>query len=144
MLPGIYERGVNSPGSLGDNIARRQSGWPGFVYRLRFCGVYLRRTIILQRYNPQGLVVCSQFDKQWQANLHDPSGSLDELLHGLADVRLVKQRADGCQLLAGVEWDDGYLERWPQTWLCAPTRAAGEAALNEMHDWLQARYTGKG
>ncbi len=43
-------------------------------------------------------------------------------------------------LLRGVEWDEGELRRWPQTWLCCPDAAGIDPALQLMQSWLERRY----
>lgn len=143
-LPGVFRAPSSSPGSSNWLQNLKAAGWPCRVYRLRFCGVYLLRTLILGRSNPRGLLVCTDVEGVWHAGLHETEGRCDRIMQGLLHARVLRQRPDGCVLIGGLEWDDGMLEQWPQTWLCAPTSAKAEAALNGLHDWLAARYTGKG
>ncbi|WP_139160386.1 hypothetical protein [Paracidovorax valerianellae] len=55
----------------------------------------------------------------------------------------MKRRDDGAVLLAGYEYDEGHLDRWVQTWLCAPNAEIGLAALRGMDRWLCERYENK-
>lgn len=144
-LPGIYHGhcGIAAPGTDADNASRRTAGWPAHVFRLRYVGLFLSRNRVLGR--PQGrqdgLLVCTKSrEGDWLADLHPPSGELRNLLQTLRHVRLIKRRDDGCVLLAGLEWDEGCLRQWPQTWLCGPTLEAAGAALNSMDAWLTHQY----
>lgn len=91
---------------------------------------------------PTGLLISSEHDGAWSVHLYPPDGQDRHLLRGLNGARIVKERDDGCRLIAGLEWDEGYLRRWPQTWLCAPTQEAAVAELYAMSWWLNARYPG--
>jgi hypothetical protein len=63
------------------------------------------------------------------------------LIRTLAKARQIgHERGDGCRLLSGLEWDEGYLQRWAQTWLCAPNYDVGVEALQRMDEWLNQRY----
>ena len=40
--------------------------------------------------------------------------------------------------VAGLEWDEGCLRQWPQTWLCGPTLEAAGAAPRGAAIWRTA------
>lgn len=143
MLPGYFPRNSAGPGTDTDNALRRRAGWPGVVIRLRFLGHYLPMHLILARPNPSGLVISEEFEGVWSVDLHPESGVDQKLLHTLMEAREVRRRPDGCILLTGMEWDEGYLGRHQQTWLCAPEWSVGMGALQEMSAWLKAQYPRK-
>ena len=39
-----------------------------------------------------------------------------------------------------MQWDDGALSQWPQTWLCGRNPAAIDAALRGEAAWLEQEY----
>ena len=131
-----------APGSWADNESRRVAGVPACVVRLKFSGVYLCLRLLMERPMPTGLLISSEHRGAWSVHLYPPDGQDRHLLLGLLNARIVKQREDGCRLISGLEWDEGYLQRWPQTWLCAPTQDAAVAELYAMSWWLNARYPG--
>ncbi|MDZ7863524.1 hypothetical protein [Acidovorax sp.] len=71
------------------------------------------------------------------------AGVKSHVLPALTNAQLRKLSDEGMILIDGREWDDGYLDRWPQTWLIAPTMDLAELALENMAAWLKARYPGK-
>lgn len=140
-LPGITRPIGAAPGSLADNANRRTGGVPACVIRLRFCGVYLPRRYIRERAMPTGLLISKEYDDgKWGLTLHPMDGALTPILDGLSSPAVVKRRADGAMLIEGLEWDEGRLDRWRQTWLCAPTMPLAESALDAMATWLEAQY----
>lgn len=131
-----------APGSWADNESRRVAGVPACVIRLRFAGVFLSMRLVMNRPMPTGLLISGEHEGKWTVNLYPSDGQNKPLLHSLLQARIVKNRDDGCRLIAGLEWDEGYLRRWPQTWLCAPTQDAAVKELYAMTWWLNARYPG--
>lgn len=139
-MPGTYRRDACAPGSDHDIAGRKAAGWPAVVFRLRFCGVYLPAWHTRKRLNPAGLLVSTKVTDQWQVDLHPLTGDTEELINALTNASLLKRRDDCAVLLAGFEFDEGRLERWAQTWLCAPTEEIGLKALKGMDAWLTERY----
>lgn len=111
---------------------------------LRFCGVYLPASLILSRPLHTGWIVSKQIEaRTWQSWIYtslDP-GQETSPLNPLM-VHEARQNPDGTYLLRGMAWDAGYLNQWPQEWLCGPGNDAVTTALNGMEHWLQHRYTG--
>jgi hypothetical protein len=144
-LPGLFKlTGYTALESDGHRQQRRAAAWHGWVFRLRFNGVFLTQHLIISRPCLQGLVVSTgNAEGRWCTDLHADDARQGKLLRTLMDVRMVRQRDDGCVLMRGLEWDEGYLQRWRQTWLCAPTYQVGISALGEMDSWLKARYPGQ-
>lgn len=141
-LPGILPPSSAAPGSDADLHARVRAGWKGHVLRLRFCGVYLPEQILRDRPVVPGLLISENESGHWKASLYDQQGR-HELLHGLQSATVRKRREDGSMLIEGAEWDEGYLQRWPQTWLAARTPQEAAQILQGMSGWLRARYTGR-
>ncbi len=141
-LPGILPPSSATPGSAADIDDRVRHGHPGCVMRLRFSGVYLPLQILRDRPIVQGLVVSCQRDRNWSVDLYDAQGK-NQLLKGLLQPVVRKQRPDGSMQMDGQEWDEGYLGLWPQTWLIARDPEAVKEHLQAMAEWLRARYTGK-
>ena len=142
-LPGMVIKGNGAtPGSAQDNELRRVVGHRAFVIRLRYSGVFLPEKLIKGRPVQEGLLVSTCLDGRWTLRLHPLDGSSDCLLRDLSDANTLRQRPDGSWLIDGEEWDEGYLRRWSQTWLCAPSLQAGADLLCGMSSWLRARYTG--
>lgn len=111
-----------------------------FVGRLRYTGVFLPVHLVRPRLR-SGLVVSKEGEgQQWTVSLHLESGDPAMLLRALMNASVRKRREDGAYLLDGREWDEAFLRRWPQTWLCAPSRQVAESALETMREWLEARY----
>lgn len=143
-LPGAYNLGRASPGSDADRALRARAGYPAVVMRLRYHGVYLPVSLIKSRPIPLGLVISQEVDSNnWHVTINPITGHASPLLPVLTNAELRRRGDGGMVLVDGREWDDGYLDRWPQTWLIAPTMDLGELALENMAGWLQARYRGK-
>lgn len=49
------------------------------------------------------------------------------------EATLVRENG-GFRQYRGIEWSPGAVERWPQTWLCAPSIEAGLEVLSRMSD----------
>lgn len=141
-LPGVPRPFAGPPNCLGDKANRIAAGVPAFVAELRFSGVFLPARLLHRRAIPQGLLVSTHQASGWGTSLHPLDGDIWPLLNNLSRARVVRQRADGVMLLGGVQWDAGYLQRWPQTWLCAPSEAAAISAIDHLQPWLDGRYTG--
>ena len=141
-LPGILPPSSAAPGSDADLHARVRAGWKGHVLRLRFSGVYLPEQILRTRAVVPGLLISVHEYGRWSASLYDHQGK-HELQHGLVSAVLRKRREDGSMLIDGSEWDEGYLQRWPQTWLAARTAEEVAQILQGMSGWLRSRYTGR-
>lgn len=143
-FPGIIEKGSGAaPGSARDNELRRAVGHRACVVRLRYAGVFLPVKLIELRPMLEGLVVTTRLDGSgWLVRLHPLDGGINCLLRDLSNARVLRHRSDGSWLIEGEEWDEGYLKRWPQTWLCAPSLETAGALLDGMSCWLSARYTG--
>lgn len=139
--PGRYRRGECAPGSEYDRNAQRAAGWRATVLRLRFCGVYLPERLLNEQRHMSGLIVSMDgYDAGYSVHLIDEAGGR-EITRGLRGATVLKRRSDGAMLLRGVEWDEGYLRQWPQTWLCCETPDAMPSVLRQMGAWLDARYT---
>ena len=90
---------------------------------------------------PSGLLISKEGEGgRWSINLHPMNGGLESFLPTLSSAKLVKGRDDGGMLIEGLEWDEGALDQWRQTWLCAPTVRLAEDALEAMAPWLEAHY----
>jgi len=139
QLPGITPSSGAAPGSLADNANRRKHGLSACVVPLRFAGVFLPAQLLQRRPAAAGLIVSAQFSGVWTTSLFDLEGQ-HELRHGLTRARVVKRRDACTMVLAGFEWDEGFLRQWPQSWLCAPTAAAANVLLGHLSPWLRQRY----
>lgn len=144
MLPGFYSStGLAIPGSSSDVAQRKAAGWPCHVFRLRYNGVFIPQSLVLGRPIVEGLLVSTREGDGWTVNLHELSGSTTKLLRCLSAARLVKERHDDCRMLAGLEWDEGYLRQWQQTWLCSASQVTGLEVLQQLGPWLRSKYPGK-
>ena len=141
-------RTVGSPGSVRAIADRKQAAWPCRLVELRFCGVYLPAELLLGRPLLSGWLVSQDagvaervctFHTTLSAGEPSPLNPLTVHL-GDGQVRL---NMDGTYLIQGIAWDAGYLNRWPQTWLCGPGNEVVAAALQRMSAWLRSRYTGR-
>ncbi|WP_192888339.1 hypothetical protein [Paracidovorax avenae] len=140
QLPGIWRSSGAAPGSSADVAHRKAIGLPAAVLRLRYAGVFLPVHLIRPRMR-FGLIVSSEGEgRRWSVNLHPSSGEPGTVLPTLADASMSKRRDDGAFLLVGLEWDDGYLRRWRQTWLCAPSEELAEQVLGGIRLWLEDQY----
>lgn len=134
-----------TPNSEHDKACRRSAGWSAHMLPLRFTGVFLPARRLRLRAVLAGLIVTTEDSPgDFCVSIHPSDGDTRKLCHPLAQARVVKKRDDGATLLGGVEWDEGCLQQWPQTWLCGPSLAVVTAALNSMSPWLSERYTGRG
>lgn len=138
-LPGTTPSSAAAPGSPADNANRKKHGLLACVVPLRFAGVFLPAQLLRRQPMSVGLVVSKQYDGVWTASLYDREGEC-QLRHGLWHARVVKRRDANTMVLAGLEWDDGYLGQWPQSWLCAPTVDSANAVIGHMSPWLHRRY----
>lgn len=138
-LPGITPSSDSAPGSLADNANRKKHGLLACVVPLRFAGVFLPVQLLRRRPMPVALVVSTQFNGVWTTSLYDREGDR-QLLHGLWHARVVKRRDACTMVLAGSEWDDGFLRQWPQSWLCAPSEQSANVLLGHLSPWLRQRY----
>lgn len=138
-LPGITPSSGAAPGSLADKANRTKHGLLACVVPLRFAGVFLPVQLLRQRPLRMALLVSTQFDGAWTTSLYDREGDR-QLMHGLRHARVVKRRDAGTMVLAGVEWDDGFLQQWPQSWLCAPSEKSADVLLGHLSPWLRQRY----
>lgn len=138
-LPGWYSLPSCAPSSYMDRMGRQAAGWPAVVLRLRFNGVYLPHRLLTKRPRVAGKVLSiDRHGAPAHSDLIDEEGC--ELLHTLCEARVLKRRDDGSMLIGGEEWDEGYFQRWPQTWLCSESIEALESALLHMQDWLHRQY----
>ncbi|MEG0976705.1 MAG: hypothetical protein RSF42_18570 [Comamonas sp.] len=140
-LPGRYRAGFSAPGTEGDLKARQKEGYDMFVLRLRFCGVYLPDFLLKHRPVVHGML----------NTLKSPDGS-DHVLHvererpmkllgqALEQAVVWKEHDNGSLLLRGVEWDEGELQQWPQTWLCCNEAKGVANALKVLAPWLEKQY----
>jgi hypothetical protein len=138
-LPGITPPSAAAPGSLKDNANRKKHGLLACVVPLRFSGVFLPVQLLRCRPMPVALLVSSQFSGAWITSLYDREGErkvMNELWH----ARVVKRRDASTVVLAGLEWDDGFLRQWPQSWLCAPSQENADLLLGHLSPWLRRRY----
>ena len=138
-LPGITPSSASAPGSLADNASRKKHGMLACVVPLRFAGVFLPVQLLRRRPMRVALLVSSHFNGAWTTSLYDRDGE-HQLLHGLWHARVVKRRDGGTMMLSGLEWDDGFLRQWPQSWLCAPSEKNADMVLGHLSPWLRQRY----
>ncbi len=139
QLPGITPSSGAAPGSPADRANRRNHALSACVAPLRYAGVFLPAQLLQLRPVAAGLIVSTQFSGVWTTSLYDMEGHR-ELRHGLAHARVVKRRDAGTMVLAGVEWDEGFLRQWPQSWLCTRTVEDAHAVIGHMSPWLRERY----
>ena len=139
QLPGITPSSGSAPGSLADIANRRKHGLSACVVPLRYAGVFLPAQLLQRRAVLAGLVVSTQYSWVWSTSLYDREGE-HELRHPLTHARVVKRRDAKTMVLAGVEWDEGFLQQWPQSWLCAPTVETARELLGHLSPWLRRRY----
>lgn len=139
-LPGRYKRDGCSPGSLREREGHLDAGWPVTMLRLRFCGVYMPVHTLRRVHRVTGLLLTTNECGDDRVHIIDPGGSGNELTRGMIRVEMLKARTDGSMLLQGVEWDEGELRQWPQTWLCCPDAAGIDPALQLMQSWLNRQY----
>lgn len=139
QLPGITPSSSAAPGSPADRANRRKHGLSTYLVPLRYAGVFLPAQLLQRRPVAAGLIVSTQFSGVWTTSLYDSEGH-HELRHALFQARVVKRRDSCTMVLAGFEWDDGFLRQWPQSWLCAPTVDAANVLLGHLSPWLRQRY----
>lgn len=139
-LPGRYLPGGSAPGSASDLAGRMTAGWPATVLRLRFAGVYLPITLLNERPRHSGLVLTTNSYGDDDVSFVSASDVRRTMLPDLGRARMVKAREDGALLIEGIEWDEGQLRRWSQTWLCCPDAAGIDTALQLMCGWLDRQY----
>lgn len=112
---------------------------------LRFTGVFLPARLLRLRPVLAGLIVTTEDSPgDFSVALHPMDGDTRILWRSLARARVVNKRDDGATLLSGIEWDEGYLQLWPQTWLCAGSHELLLSALSDIGPWLDSQYTGRG
>lgn len=138
-LPGRYRSEGCAPGSERERQGQVEAGWRTTMLRLRFCGVYLSVPMLRSVHCVTGLLVTTRAYENDRVDIVDPGGT-GPITRGLGQVEMLRMREDGSMLLRGLEWDEGDLRRWPQTWLCCPDRAGIDAALVPMASWLGQRY----
>lgn len=138
-LPGITPSCGAAPGSLADKANRKEHGLLACVVPLRFAGVFLPVQLLRQRPLRVALLVSTQFNGTWTTSLYDREGDR-QLMHELWHARVVKRRDSGTMVLAGSEWDEGFLQQWPQSWLCTPSEKSAEVLLGHLSPWLRQRY----
>lgn len=141
-LPGLVPPIAAAPGSAADLHAQVRAAWHGHVLRLRFCGVYLPVQLLRGRPVVPGLIVSRKFDGGQRTRLMDAACE-HQLLPELFNPVVLKRRIDGSMLIQGLEWDEGHLQQWPQTWLAAQTPEEAVEIMQGMAGWLKSRYTGK-
>lgn len=142
-LPGIFRQtGPVAPGSARDIEDRKAAGMPAYVYRLRFIGRYIRRYNIMERSSggAGGLLISEQVAQNWRCTLVAPNEPMNSRLPVLLDPCVVQRHDDGRLLLAGTEWDEGYLRRWPQTWLVGKDKDQAYDWLGGLEKWLEGRF----
>lgn len=139
QLPGITPSSGAAPGSPADRANRRKHGLSACLVPLRYAGVFLPAQLLQRRPVAAGLIVSTQFSGVWTTSIYDSEGH-HELRHALFQVRVVKRRDACTMVLAGVEWDEGFLRQWPQSWLCTRTVEAAHAVIGHMSPWLRERY----
>lgn len=139
QLPGITPSIGAAPGSPADRANRRKHGLSACLVPLRYGGVFLPAQLLQRRPVATGLIVSTQFSGVWTTSLYDSEGHC-ELRHALFQARVVKRRDATTMVLAGVEWDEGFLRQWPQSWLCASTVEAANVLLGHLSPWLRQRY----
>ncbi|MBV7543727.1 hypothetical protein [Acidovorax sp. sic0104] len=138
-LPGITPSSCASVGSAAHKENRRAHGLQSCVVQLRFAGVFLPAPLLRTRPVLAGLLVSTSYDRVWRSDLCDQAGDR-YLLLGLASPRIAKKRNAQTFVLSGLQWDEGYLQRWPQSWLCAPSAEVAQLVLNDLSSWLMKRY----
>ncbi len=120
------------------------TAWHCHVAQLRFCGVYMPVALVQAHHLFDGwLISRSTGVQEWSVELSKDQQARHAAVFPLFQVRepAVTKR-DGIFLLRGQQWDAGYLQRWPQSWLCGPSAEATRDALLSLDGWLSARYTG--
>lgn len=138
-LPGITPPSSAAPGSQADQANRRIHGLLACVVPLRFAGVFLPAQLLRRRPMPIGLLVSTQYERAWTTSLYDMEGDR-QLQGGLWHARIAKRRDASTMVLAGSQWDEGFLRRWPQSLLCAPSVDSANAVIGHMSPWLNQRY----
>ncbi len=139
-LPGLY-LGMATPGTELDLEGKRRVGCDAYVLRLRFNGVYLPAEILARRAKSTGMLLSTPMtDGSFQTWLVDRNEPMRLIIHGLERVEVWRQRQSGTLLLRGLEFDEGELQRWPQTWMCGTNLREMQEILGEMSPWLSAKY----
>lgn len=123
------------PGSRADLAARAQAAYRCFVFELRAGGVRLPLAAVAAQRPPACGVLAMD---RWTGpgNWHAEALMLPDLkiqVAAMHEATLVREN-DGFRQYRGIEWSPGAIERWPQTWLCAPSIEAGLEVLSRMAD----------
>ncbi|MFA9288142.1 hypothetical protein ACCQ08_25455 [Comamonas sp. SY3] len=138
-LPGLYMSHA-SPGTPMDLEGKCRVGWDLYVLRLRFNGVYLTRDLLQRRPRHFGMALSvreSRGNDTWLVDRKDP---MRLLIQALQEAHVLRRRESGALLLRGMEFDEGELQAWPQTWICAANPTEIDNIVREMEPWLRARY----
>lgn len=113
------------------------------MVELRYQGMYLPANLILRRPLHTGWIVSQDTGPdEWASHLYVSLKDERSPLNALHAIKTVLKNDDGTYLLRGKAWDAGYVERWPQDWLCGPGDDSLVTALHKMDGWLRQRYTG--
>jgi hypothetical protein len=108
------------PGCESDLIARRERAYRCWMLRLRDQDGRISAATLQACQPLEGGILLWSKPEGWEATLYVLPDMRVELLH-LAGAELKREEADGCRQYAGFE-RNGRRAKWPQTWLCAPTR----------------------
>ncbi|TDS73383.1 hypothetical protein [Comamonas sp. JUb58] len=139
-LPGYYGS-IAAPGSQADLDGRQRVGVDLYVLPLQFCGTYLCSPLLTVRAPIFGVVISSKTPfNGYQSAIYKRSDLMKLVSYPLEQVEVWKKREDGTMLLRGEQWDEGELNRWPQTWICGRNPSAVTAALRGMSAWLDREY----
>lgn len=120
---------IGSPRDLQDKQA---ASFRCVVFRMRFGGVRLAPVDVLARHFVEGgLILNDDYTRPaWHAVLYALPDMKNALIM-LHDARLKRSR-DGFRQYQGWEYGEKGIERYPQTWFCAPSHEAGVSVLASM------------
>lgn len=123
--------GFRIPGSTSDLLDRRTRAWRGWVLPMRLRGERLSGAALQNCVPIEGGLLMMPMADRWCVHLFVwPEMAVEQL--SLVNARLVRTRG-GVRQYQGLERERS-VPRWPQTWLCAPTREVLAQITQRMAD----------
>ena len=125
-------RGPTAPGSIRDLENKQAAAFRCVVFRMRHEGVRLAPADVLARHFVEGGLICNDDYTRpaWHAVLY----ALPDMKRALIlmhDAKLKRARG-GFRQYQGWEWDEKAMNKYTQTWFCAPNHEAGVSVLASM------------
>jgi len=129
---GWYRMGHWAPGSDADMAAKQSAAYRCVVFKMRLKGVRLRPADAMAHHFYEGGLICS--DQYTRPAWHAMLLALPDLKKDIITMHdvVLKRSRGGCRQYQGWEWDEKAMNKYPQTWFCAPNHEAGVAVLTSM------------